>query len=81
MRIHILANVAGYSLKRLFKEQEINERVVFLVDDLMLGPLGNILLKDVQEERLKWWEQIFSEGKKQDYMDFLNKSYQDFING
>ncbi|MGM0884990.1 MAG: DUF3658 domain-containing protein [Bacillota bacterium] len=74
MRIHI----STPSLKQLFKQQEINERVVYLPDDLMLGPLGNILLKDVQAERLKWWGRIFSEGDKQIYMDFLDESFQSF---
>ncbi|XEC96683.1 DUF3658 domain-containing protein [Paenibacillus tarimensis] len=78
MRTHILETSAGMTLKQLFKEYEINERIVLMPDDLMLGPLGNILLEDVQAQRLKWWERIFSEEDKQIYMDFLHESYQNF---
>ncbi|WP_199616011.1 DUF1835 domain-containing protein [Paenibacillus alkalitolerans] len=78
MRTHILETSAGMTLKQVFKDEEINERIVLLPDDLMLGPLGNIFLKDVQEQRLQWWERIFSEEDKRIYMDFLHESYQNF---
>lgn len=76
MRTHIVfgASTRG-TLRQAFKINQINEQIIAMEDDLMLGPLGNILLDSVQSFRLKWWEQILNEEDKTEYILYLRDSY------
>jgi hypothetical protein len=41
-------------------ESPNNDQVVVMVDDLMWGPLGNVLSDHVQAVRLNWWSLLKS---------------------
>lgn len=79
MRSHIVfgASTCG-TLMQAFKINQITEQIVAMEDDLMLGPLGNIVLDSVQSFRLKWWEQILNEEDKTDYIPYLRDSFKNF---
>jgi hypothetical protein len=80
MKTHILFGAsAGGTLKQAFKQNQITEQVVILPDDLMWGPLGNVLLDDIQAMRLSWWEQTVSEEDQSNIIPFLYDAYCDFI--
>lgn len=76
MRIHIVfgASTRG-TLRQAFKTNQITEQIVAMEDDLMLGPLGNILLDSVQSFRFKWWEQVLNEEDKTEYIPYLHDSF------
>jgi hypothetical protein len=76
MKTHIVfGESGGSSLKLALNDHQINENIVVVVDDLMWGPLGNILLETVQEERIKWWEQVLNEEVKSDSIAYLRNTY------
>jgi hypothetical protein len=79
MRTHILFGASpGGTLKQAFKEKQITEQVVAMQDDLMWGPLGNVLLDNVQALRLKWWEQVLNEEDKHVIIPYLLDAYKNF---
>lgn len=60
------------------KSHQINDNVVVMFDDLMWGPLGNILSHQVQAERLEWWEQVLNDEDLADDIPFLRDRYRIF---
>jgi hypothetical protein len=79
MKTHILIGASGKAtLKQAFKEDQITEHVVAMEDDLMWGPLGNILLDSYQSLRIKWWEEILNEEDKRVAIPYLYDSYKNF---
>jgi hypothetical protein len=77
MTTHIMFDSSsGSSLKQAFNEQKIADRVVVILDDLMTGPLGNIMLPYVQTLRIDWWKQILSKEDKTDFIPLLQDNYE-----
>ncbi len=63
MRTHVLFGLShGGALKIVLESYQINDHVVVMVDDLMWGPLGNVLSDHVQAVRLNWWGHEFYPG-------------------
>jgi hypothetical protein len=38
-----------------------NEQVIVVLDDLMWGPIGNILSEDVQQTSVRWWKRVLND--------------------
>jgi hypothetical protein len=62
-------------LKKAFKDHHITEKIITVEDDLMSGPIGNILLDPVQALRLGWWEQVLNEEDKTWVLPYLRDNY------
>lgn len=79
MRTHILIGLSlGGALKIALESHQINDHVVVMVDDLMWGPLGNVLSDHVQAVRLNWWEQVLNDEDLSDDISFLREKYKIF---
>ncbi|KRE21297.1 DUF1835 domain-containing protein [Paenibacillus sp. Soil522] len=79
MRTHVLIGLSlGGTLKIALESHQINDHVVVMVDDLMWGPLGNVLSDHVQTVRLNWWEQVLNDEDLSDDIPFLREKYKIF---
>ncbi|MEX2461671.1 MAG: DUF1835 domain-containing protein [Paenibacillaceae bacterium] len=79
MKTHIVFEASTReTLKQAFKINQIAEQIVAMEDDLMSGPLGNILLDNVQALRLKWWEQVLNEEDKTHDIPYLCDTFKNF---
>jgi hypothetical protein len=79
MKTHVLFGLSlGGALKIVLESHQINDQVVVMVDDLMWGPLGNILSDHVQAVRLNWWEQVLNDEDLSDDIPFLRNKYKIF---
>ncbi|OGX61806.1 MAG: hypothetical protein A2189_03380 [Paenibacillus sp. RIFOXYA1_FULL_44_5] len=79
MRTHVLFGLSlGGAHKMVLESHQINDHVVVMVDDLMWGPLGNVLSHHVQTERLNWWEQVLNDEDLADDIPFLREKYRIF---
>jgi len=78
MTTHIVFGLSsGASVKFALKLLN-DEQVVVMMDDLMWGPLGNVLLEDIQELRLQWWGQVLTDEDILEDIPYLRESYKKF---
>jgi hypothetical protein len=64
--------------KMMLESHQIDDHVVVMADDLMWGPLGNILSHQVQTKRLDWWKQVLNNEDVADDIPFLQDNYRKF---